>query len=60
MSLARGNASAIKQGINQSNVIAVVANGSSFDLYVNGQKIDSASDGTYSQGFIGLIAASMP
>ena len=29
---------------------------SSFDLYVNGQKIDSASDNTYSQGFIGLTA----
>ena len=56
--LTSGSSSAINQGTNQSNVIAVVANGSSFDLYVNGQKIASASDNnnTYSQGFIGLIA----
>lgn len=51
-----GNSSAINPGTNQSNVIAVVANGSSFDLYVNSKKIDSASDNTYSQGFIGLSA----
>src|SRR6266702_3279630 len=54
--LTYGSSSAINQGTNQSNVIAVVANGGSFDLYVNGQKIDSTSDNTYSQGFIGLIA----
>jgi hypothetical protein len=50
------NSSAIKQGIGQLNVIAIVANGSRFDLYVNHQKIDSISDGTYSQGYINLIA----
>jgi serine/threonine protein kinase len=54
--LTSGNSSAINQGTGQANTIAVVANGSNFDLYVNGQKIDSASDSTYSQGFIGLIA----
>jgi hypothetical protein len=56
VTLASGTSSAIKQGTNQLNVIAVAANGSSFDLYVNGQKIDSASDGSYSQGSIGLSA----
>ena len=47
---------AIKRGTGGLNVIAVVANGSRFDLYVNRQKIDSASDSTYSQGSIGLVA----
>ncbi|TMC23583.1 MAG: LamG domain-containing protein [Chloroflexi bacterium] len=56
ITLTRGNAPAIHQGIDQLNVIAVVANGSSFDLYVNGQKIETVSDSTYSQGALGLVA----
>jgi serine/threonine protein kinase len=54
--LASGNSSAINQGTGQANTIAVVAKGSHFDLYVNGQKIGSVSDSVYSQGYIGLIA----
>ncbi len=54
--LTNGNSSAINQGAGQSNTIAVVANGSSFDLYVNSQQIDSASDSAYSQGYVGLAA----
>ncbi|HWS84949.1 MAG TPA: protein kinase [Ktedonobacteraceae bacterium] len=54
--LTSGKSSAINQGASQSNTIAVVANGSSFDLYVNNQKIDSASDGAYNKGHIGLVA----
>lgn len=50
------SSSAIKLG-SQLNTIAVVANGSHFDLYVNEQKIVSISDGSYSQGTIGLVAA---
>jgi hypothetical protein len=49
------SSSAINQG-NQSNCIAVVANGGEFDLYVNGQQIDSVIDYGYSQGKVGLIA----
>ena len=54
--LTSGRSSAINQGTGQSNTIAVVANGSNIDLYVNGQKIDSTSDSDYSQGKFGLIA----
>jgi hypothetical protein len=55
--LMSGNSSAINQGTGQLNTIAVVANGSNFDLYVNGQKIGSASDSNdYSQGTVGLFA----
>jgi eukaryotic-like serine/threonine-protein kinase len=50
------SASAIKQGIGQLNTIAIVANGDTFDLYVNRHKIDRISDSTYSEGLIGLIA----
>jgi serine/threonine protein kinase len=48
--------SAIKFGLNQTNLIAVVAQGSTIGLYVNHQLIDSADDNTYSSGQIGVIA----
>ena len=54
--LMSGNSPAINQGTGKSNLIAVVANGSSFNLYINNQKIDNASDNTYSQGSLGLVA----
>lgn len=50
------SSSLIHKGLNQSNTIAVVANGSMFDLYVNQQKIDSVSDSTYSHGQVGVVA----
>ncbi len=49
-----GSSNAINTGLNQPNVVAVVANGSTIDLYVNNQKIDGVSDSTYSQGQIGI------
>ncbi|HEY4034112.1 MAG TPA: protein kinase [Ktedonobacteraceae bacterium] len=55
--LTRGNPLAIKEGVGQSNTIAVIANGSNIDLYINGQKVGSASDSAYSQGSIGLVAS---
>ena len=52
------NNTAINTGLNQPNVIAVVANGISIDLYVNNQHIDSVTDSTFSQGEIGVAASS--
>jgi serine/threonine protein kinase len=43
-------------GLNQTNLIAVVAQRSSIGLYVNHQLLDSADDNTYSSGQIGVIA----
>jgi transcriptional regulator with XRE-family HTH domain len=54
--LASKSSSAITVGLNQPNLIAIVANGKTFDLYVNKQKIDSIQDGTYSHGVICLLA----
>jgi serine/threonine protein kinase len=56
--LKQGTSPAIKTGLNQTNVIAVVANGNSLVLYVNKQQIASVNDGTYSNGQIGVIAES--
>jgi len=52
----KSTSSAIKLGLNQSNTVAVVANGSQIDLYVNNQKINSATDTRYTQGNFFLIA----
>ena len=50
-------AQAITTGYNQLNTIAVVADGSTLDLYVNHMKISSVSDNTATgAGFIGLAA----
>ncbi len=57
--LRSGSNSAISKGPNQSNLVAVVASGSTIDLYVNDQKIDSMSDSSYSQGGIGVFASAM-
>ena len=55
-SLTGGASAAIHMGYNQSNVIAVVARGSSISLYVNSQQIGSANDATYNYGGIALCA----
>ena len=54
--LTSGSSAAIATGSNQSNLIALVANGSHFDLYVNHQKLASADDSSYSSGGFGLTA----
>ena len=56
--LAGGSSAAITTGLNQTNVIAVVAQGSTLSIYVNKQKIASASDSTFTHGQIGLFAES--
>ena len=48
----------INTGLNQSNLIAAVASGSTIDLYVNLHHIDSVSDSTYTSGQIGVVAFS--
>ncbi len=54
--LRSGSSPVINTGLGQSNLLAVVASGSTIDLYVNNQKIDSVSDSSYSQGQIGVSA----
>jgi eukaryotic-like serine/threonine-protein kinase len=52
----KSTSSAIKLGLNQPNMVAVVANGNQIDFYVNNQKINSATDTRYTQGSFFLIA----
>lgn len=48
---------AVRTGLNQPNLLAVVAHGTSITLYVNNQRIDSVVDKTYDFGQIGVAAA---
>jgi hypothetical protein len=50
--------SAIHQGAGQSNSIAIVANGTHLELYVNGQQIKAVSDSTSTQGAFGVVVSS--
>ena len=55
--LKSGTSLAIKTGLNQANIVAVVASGSDLDLYVNRKHIAYVSDSTFSQGQLGVCAA---
>ncbi|HET9921952.1 MAG TPA: hypothetical protein VFQ30_19080 [Ktedonobacteraceae bacterium] len=48
---------AIHTGLNQTNLIGVVAQGNKFTLYVNHQSLGSTTDSTFSHGQIGVDAA---
>ena len=54
--IAGGSNSAIKVGLHQSNLIAIVAHGNTFDLFVNKHYITSVNDSALSAGGIGTVA----
>jgi hypothetical protein len=57
-SLAGGISRAIHEGLNQPNLVAVVARGSTFYFYVNKQYVTTATDDSYKAGSIGVTADS--
>jgi len=54
--LESGSSAAIKQGLNQSNLLAVIAKGSIIRVYVNHQQIAVVTDSTFSNGQLGFLA----
>ena len=54
--LKSGHSPYIIPGSNKVNIIAVVAQGSNIDLYVNQHHIDGTQDTSYSDGTIGVLA----
>lgn len=54
--LASGSSPAINTGLNQTNLLKVVARGSSISLYVNNQLITTVQDSLSSSGAIGMMA----
>jgi len=57
MALVEDTSSAIKTGIGQTNVLAVVAKDNILYLYINKQYVGSASDNTYGSGMLGVFAS---
>ena len=49
--------STVPRGLNQPNDLKIVIKGTQFTFYDNGQQIATASDATYTSGYIGLAAA---
>ncbi len=49
----------IDTGLGKSNLVAVLAHGNAFDLYVNNQYMTSFNDNTYSQGYVECLAVSL-
>jgi hypothetical protein len=54
--LRSGTSLFIKTGLNQTNLIAVLAHGKNIYLFVNGQYVASVNDSSYSSGQIGVQA----
>jgi hypothetical protein len=55
-SLTFGSSSTIKKGAGQTNLVTVIARGSSIYFYINKQYVGSVADGTYKSGQIGVLA----
>jgi hypothetical protein len=55
--LASGITPTVHTGLNQANVLAVVAHDSSLALYINSQPVTSITDKTYAVGQIGVASA---
>ncbi len=49
---------AIKTGLNQSNLLTVIARGNAMYLYINKQYVTTVNDNTYTSGGLGLLAVS--
>jgi hypothetical protein len=58
--LISGTSAAIVKGMNQHNLIAVLAQGNSIALYINKKYVGVINDGTYQQGQIGVYTDSDP
>lgn len=54
--LAYDSSKAIKTGAGQTNLLTIVAKGSSIYLYINKQFVTSVNDATYNSGEIGILA----
>jgi len=54
--LAGANSSTITPGLNQSNLLTVIARGTTINIYINKQFITTITDSTSSSGQIGVLA----
>ena len=57
--MASGYPASIHTGLNQSNLIAVVAQGNTITLFANNQRLATVSGNTLNSGQIAFIASSV-
>lgn len=57
LSLVDDTSSIIKTGAGQSNMLTVIAQGTTFYLYINQQYVASASDASFASGEVGVAAS---
>ena len=58
--LAQGTSNLVQAGINKTNSLTVIVQGSQFALYINGKYLDSANDnGPAGGGVIGVVSSSL-
>lgn len=58
--LAFGRSSAFNTGLNQANLLSVLARDGNIFLFINKHFVAGASDNTYPSGAIGLVASNFP
>ena len=58
--LAFGRSLTVKTGLNQANLLSVLARNGNIFLFINKHFVASASDNTYPSGAIGLVASNFP
>lgn len=58
--LAFGRSSAINTGLNQPNLLGVMARNGNISLFINKHFVITATDNTYTSGAIGLVASNFP
>jgi len=56
----RGTNGAINKGLNQTNLVGIVANGTTLSMYVNNELLDSRQDSAYSRGQLGVFVVGSP
>ncbi len=56
--LLSGSSAAIHSGLNQTNLVSVVARGNTSYFYVNNQYVNKVTDSTFASGAIGVVTNS--
>jgi hypothetical protein len=54
--IASDSSTSLKAGLNQDNIICVIARGDTMNFYFNGQYVTTAKDGSLASGQIGVTA----
>jgi hypothetical protein len=57
--LIQKTASSVIQGVSSKNTLLVIANGSSFQLFINGTPVGKVQDSTFASGQVGVVVGTL-